>query len=310
MSRKMIVIHRVIFFSSILILAASLVFYLTKWNGLPDEIGIHFASDGEFDVEAEKLFGFYPHAAGGLLIGIFALAHYLIEKIKSGLKISGNGEKIFKTIFHFTLDALSVLFSLFFANWSRSVALQVPLNVNFVLVLVTLMLTVSAAGIITGIIIYQKYKIKKENSESPKLFHKVCRLTAWLLTAVGIAMLLIMWDRIPSAEEFYFDPEYRNMAYFENFGAYLDKRLLIVPHAVIAVLLAVIEIISVKAVKNDKNALIAHTDRLKLISGMFFFWWNMLLVNESGIGIVSPSLFVLLFSASFVIYIVKKKRGG
>lgn len=309
MSKKMLAIHRALFLMSILILTASLVFFLIKWNSLPDEIGIHFASDGQFDVEAEKFFGFYPHLAGGLLIAVFAVANHLINKMKIGLNISEEGEKMFKTEFRLTLDVLSVLVSLIFANWSLSVSLQVPLNVDIVRILATFMFCISAAGIVLGFITYQNHKEKKENAGGFGRSRSVCRLIAWMLTAAGLIVLAVGWERIPSDEEFYFDPEYFDMAYFSNFGEYLDKRLLLIPHLAIVVLLAVLEIISVKARKANKNALVSLTDRSKLISGMFFFWWNMLLVTESSIGIVSLCLFVLLHITSFIIYLINKKRG-
>lgn len=308
MSKKTTVLHRVLFFMSILILAASLVFFLIKWNDLPDEIGIHFASDGTFDVEAEKFYGFYPHIAGGILIAIFSVAGHLMDKIKTGLKISSEGENLFKTEFRLTLDVLSVLVGLVFANWSLSVSLQIPLNAELVSMLAVLMFAVSAAGIALGIITYLKYREKEENAESTGRSHSVYRLIAWLLTVSGLVVLAVMWDRLPSDEVYYYDPEYYGMAYFANFNAYLDRRLLLIPHILILVLLAVLEVIAVRARKADKYALVTLTDILKLIGGAFFFWWNMLLVTESGIGIISPCLFVLLYITSFTIYFKKKRK--
>lgn len=307
-AKKMKAVHRSLFAVSVLILAASLVFFLTKWNGLSDEIGIHFASDGQFDVRAEKLFGFYPHAAGGFLIAVFAVAAHLINRIKTGLRLSDKGDKLFKTGFCLTLDILSVLVSLFFANWSRCVSLQIPLDVTLVRILAALMLAVSAAGIISGLVIYRKHGERKENAQSTGRFHSVCRLIAWLLTAAGILVLTVAWGRLPSDEVYYHDPDYYGLAYFANFGAYLDKRLLLIPHFAAVVLLAVLEVISVRAGKADKTALVALTDKLKLTSGVFFFWWNMLLISELRIDIVSPCLFVLLYIASFVMYFVKKNK--
>ena len=306
MSKKMIAVHRILFILSVLMLSASLVFFLIKWNELPDEIGIHFASDGQFDVEAEKFFGFYPHLVGGILIAVFQTAHHLINKIKIGLSISDEGEMLFKTVFRLTLDVLSVLVSLLFVNWSLSVSLQVPLNIDFVLILADFMFGVSAGGIVLGIITYKKHREKNVNAENSGRFHSVCRLIAWLLTVSGIIVLFIMWERLPADEEFYFDPEYYGLAYFANFDAFLDKRLLLIPHILIVVLLAVFEVISVKAKKADKSALVALTDKLKLISGVFFFWWNMVLVSELGIGIVSICLFVLLYAVSLIIYFKRK----
>lgn len=39
---------------NICLFAASLVFFLIKLKGLPDETGIHFDGNGEFDVVAQK----------------------------------------------------------------------------------------------------------------------------------------------------------------------------------------------------------------------------------------------------------------
>ena len=226
--------------------------------------------------------------------------------MKIGFGISSEGEMIFKTEFRLTLDVLSVLVSLFFANWSLSVSLQVPLNVVLVLILAAFMFCASAAGIISGIVTYKKHRRKKENSEKPGRFHSVCRLIAWMLTVSGIVVLLIGWDRLPGDEKYYYDPEYYGFAYFANFNAFLDRRLLLIPHIMIVALLAVLEVMSVKARRSNKNALVALTDKLKLISGVFFFWWNMLLISELGIGIVSLCLFVLFYTASFIMYFKKK----
>lgn len=161
MNKKTLLLHRILFYASILILAASLVFFLIKWNTLPEKIGIHFAEDGQFDVTDSKLFGFYPHLIGGIFIAITAAAGFLTNKIKIGLKLTEKGEQLFKTEFRLTIDSLNVLLSLFFANWSRCVASQVPLDLTTVQILIYIMLAVIAAGSILGIIICQKYKEKK-----------------------------------------------------------------------------------------------------------------------------------------------------
>lgn len=306
MSKKMILIHRTIFIISILILTASLIFYLIKWNSLPDEIGMHFAADGQFDVVASKFYGFYPHLVGYIFIAGFAAAHYLINRIKTGFKISSKGEQMFRTEFHFTLDILLVLLSLYFALWSYSVALQIPLDVELVSDLVIIMLLVSMAGIASEVITYLKFKEQKEkNAGSPKQFHKLCRLIPWMLTAAEAVVLFLMWERIPSDKEAYY-----GLAYFSNFDAYLDKRLLLIPHFLIVALLVLFEIISAKAIKANKKILVDLTDKLKLISGVFFFWWDLLLVDENRIGIFSVCLFVFLCTVFFIIYLKRKKSDA
>ena len=82
MERKIDLIHRILFIFSIFILTASLIFYLSKWNSYPNEIGVHFGADGEYDVVASKFYGFYPHVIGGI---VMAGLQFSSERKKQGL---------------------------------------------------------------------------------------------------------------------------------------------------------------------------------------------------------------------------------
>ncbi|MBR0483204.1 MAG: hypothetical protein IJJ69_00315 [Oscillospiraceae bacterium] len=307
MNRKGVTIHHILFFLSIIILMASLVFYLTKWNSFPEEIGIHFDGNGQYDVIASRYYGFYPHIVGGILIAGLAFAVFLINRKKTGLNITETGEQHFKTELCLTLDCLSVLLSLFFANWSRCVSLQIPLNINFMGNLELVMMTAVTAGIISEVIICRKHKIQQEHAQNYKTVHSVCRLTAWLLTFGSAGILSVAWERFPSDEELYFNPDYYGLAYFSNLDVFLDKRFLLIPHVLIFILLTVLEILSAKAVKSNKNALVSLTDRLKLTGSVFFFWWNLVLMSEMSIGIFSVSLFLCLYVLFFIIYLKRKK---
>ena len=66
--------------------------------------------------------------------------------------------------------------------------------------------------------------------------------------------------------------------------------------------------ISVRAAKADKQPLVSLTDKLKLITGVFFMLWNFTLMTEQSIGPVSVGVFALLCAVSFVIYARKKKE--
>jgi len=302
MNRKIIVLHRIFLLVSILILTASLVFYLIKWNSFPNEIGVHFDGDGQYDVVSSKFYGFYPHVVGGIFTAGIAFVDYLVSRKKTGLKISSKGESVFKTELILVLDVLSVLFSVFFANWSLSVSLQIPLDVYFMGNLELLMFAVIAVGIILQIVTCRKYGEQQENTENKILSHKVCRLIAWLMTVGGFIVLAVSWERLPSDEEFYFNPDYYGLVYFANFGVFLDKRLLLIPHIAVVILLIVLEVISAKAIRTGKNTIAVLTDKLKLINATFFFWWNMLLDSEISIGIVSVSIYVLLCTLFFAKY--------
>ncbi len=306
MNRKITILHSVLFAASILILTASLVFYLAKWNSLPSEIGIHFDSDGQFDVNASKFYGFYPHIVSGILTAGLGFAVSLIQRKKTGLSISSQGELHFKAEFCLTLDCLSVLLNLFFANWSRCVSFQIPLNPEFMGNLELVMFAVIIIGIISEVITCKKYKIQQENAENSGTMHRLCRLIPWLLTVFAVLLLAFIWERLPAQEEFYQNTDYYGLAYFANFGTFLDKHFLLIPHVLIVILLTVLEILSVKAVKCNQNALLSLTDKLKLISGIFFCWWNFLLMQEIRIGMFSTGLFLVLCAVSFVTYFRKK----
>lgn len=307
MNKKISVIHHILFFFSIFLLAASLVFYLSKWSSYPEEIGIHFAPDGQYDVIASKFYGFYPHVAGGIAIAGLTFSGYLIHHKKTGLSVSEKGEQLFKTELCLTLDCLSVLLSIFFSFWSRTVSLQIPLDANFMGNLVSIMLIVSVFGIVSEIVTYQKYKIRKQTAEKSGVSHRLCRLIPWMLTAAGILILLVSWERLPHGEEFENNPDYYGLVYFANFNAFLVKSLLLIPYIVNSILLVILEIFSVKAVKAQKTALISLTDRLKLVIGIFFFWWNFLLVQELPVGIMSSVLFFCLCILFLILYFKSKK---
>ena len=173
-----------------------------------------------------------------------------------------------------------------------------------------IMFAVSAVGIISEVITCRKYKIKTETPQNSKLMHRLCRLIAWLLTFSAALLLAFIWERLPSDEAFYANPEYYGLTYFANLDAYLDKKLLLIPQICIILLLIILEIISFKAVKANKTALVALTDKLKLLNGLFFFWWNLLLAFETKIGSISICLFIGFYILFFVIYFKKKKSDS
>lgn len=293
-----------------MLLSASLVFYLTKWNSYPPEIGIHFDSDGQYDVIASKVYGFYPHVIGGICIAGTAFSNFLIQKKSTGLKITEKGEQHFKTELCLTLDCLSVLLSLFFANWSRTVSLQIPLNIEFMVNLELCIMAVSGIGIVSEVITCLKYKIQDKSDKNPQLMHRLCRLIAWLMTTAGAVLLAVIWERLPIDEELYNNPEYYGLAYFANLDTYLDKHLLLIPHSMIVLLLVIFEILSVKAEKAENYALSAFADKMKVVCSIFFFWWNMLIEWEIKISISSVCLFAGFCILFFVTYLKKRKSDA
>lgn len=305
---KIKVINRVMFAVSALILAASLVFYLFKWGTYPAEIGVHFDGGGNFDVTASKFYGFYPHIAGGIITAGLWFAVFLVGRKKTGMRITEKGEEHFKAELSLTLDCIALLVSLFFGNWSRCVALQIPLDLSFARLAALLIAVTAVIGVISQIMTCSIHRLKEKKTASSGVGHRLCRLIPWLLTAGSVAMLAETWGRYPSDDKLYGDPEYYGKVFFGNFDAYYDRAFLLIPQIMGIVLLTVLEMISVRAAKADKQPLVSLTDKLKLITGVFFMLWNFTLMTEQSIGPVSVGVFALLCAVSFVIYARKKKE--
>ena len=310
MNGKIKTVHRILLTVSILILGASLVFYLIKWEDFPEEIGVHFDSDGSFDVVASKFFGFYPHLIGSIVIAGIALSCRLIGKRKTGLRISEKGEEHFRIELCLTLDCIALLVSLFFALWSLSVSLQQSLDTDKVLLILGLIAVASVAGVMAEIVTYIRHREKARKAAPSGIFHRLCRLIPWLLTAGAAAALAECWERYPSDDALYDDPAYHGLVYSANFDVYYDRKFLLAALLAVLGLLIVVEIISVREAKAGKQPLVSLIDRLKLLTGVFFFWWYLLLMSEFAIGPVSVSVFALLCMISFVLYARSRRADG
>ena len=305
MNKTILLIHRILMFICIAVLGVSLVYYLMKWGSLPDEPGIHFGPDQEFDVYASKVYGFYPHLMSGITIGIAAFSGWLISRKSTGLNISEKGEKLFKAEIMLTVDVIALLITLTFLEWTMAVSHQRALG-DIALGLTSAAFIAGAVGIIAEIVTAVKFRKKNEPAKDTGAFHRSCRVAAWLITGLSVILLIFMWERIPSDDVI---DQYHGLAYFANFDAYLNKWLLTIPYAVCAGILAVLEVISAKAMKKDSKALVRFTDRLKLINGLFFFWWNLQLMSEAKIGAVSVGIYAGLTVLCAVLYICRKKES-
>ena len=304
MNKTVILLHRTLMILCILILGGSLVYYLTKWGSLPDEPGIHFDSDGKFDVYASKIYGFYPHLIGGIALVIAAVAGHLIAKKNTGLNVSEKGENIIKAEILLTVDIITVFVDLMFLYWSLCVSRQHFMNTNISLTFLGAAFAAGLIGIITEIITAARHKPKSDTQKDTGAFHRSCRIAAWLLTGLSVILLAFVWERLPADD---ITDQYHGLAYFANFDAYMNKCLLLVPYAVCVIILAVLEVISVRAIKKDSKALVRFTDRLKLINGLFFFWWDLMLMSEAKIGAVSVCIYIGLTVLFAVLYIFHKK---
>ena len=300
-------IHRIWFWADVLLILASLVYYLIRWGSLPEEVGMHFSADGNFDVVASKFYGFYPHIISGLIIGGIAVADHLILTKQTGMRIDEAGERLFKTELLLTLDVFLTQWCVFFAQWSWAVSMQVPMDRKGFGVFDIVNTSLLLIGVFCMNLTCIRHRTEKKRMDT-NVRHRLCRLVAWLLAAGNIGILAEVWERLPGDEALYGNPDYMGLAYFANVGAYLDKRWILAPEIVLIVLLLILEIIGVRAGKAQKSALVALTDKLKVICGLMFFWWEIMICSEEKIGVISVCFFLGACAVAFVLYVLALKR--
>jgi len=75
-------LHSTVNIISFGMLSVYLVYMLLVYRNFPQQIGIHYGEDNEFDVYASKWLAFFPFMAGFGLAWIFTLAQIAAQKIK------------------------------------------------------------------------------------------------------------------------------------------------------------------------------------------------------------------------------------
>lgn len=145
------------------LLGAFLIYYLLSYNGLPERIGVHFGSDGSFDVYSHKVYGSYPFVAGFGLFGIFCLMSFAVGKIKRiGLNVDENGKKMIRQLTVEIFDSMKLIWSLFFSLWANSVIHQTGMDPGITGMLIALFLLLFPASAAAIAIISKKHRKKDE----------------------------------------------------------------------------------------------------------------------------------------------------
>ena len=301
-------IHRILFWSNPLALCTSLVIYLMRWNSYPQEIGVHFGPDGNFDVIAAKYYGLYWPLMGGITVAAAAFAIFLINRKNVGLKMNEKGDRLFRTVMTLTLDVVLLSVTAMFVNASRGVIIQQGIDKKLMTLFMTIGVFAFLIGLIASIIIYATHKDKAEKKDDPNRGVRLSRIAAWLIEACALLIFFLLSERLPGDERYALDPDYAGLAYFGNFGRYMSKWLILVPHAVLILFFAVCEVIAVKALKQEHFAAVKLANRLKVTTAIISFWWNLNLCSEIGIGITSVSLWAGLCAFWGVMYLVGRKR--
>lgn len=162
MSRIIKTIHIALAVISWGIFILSLIRITVVWNSLPDKIGIHFASNGEFDVFGSKNGAAYPYLVSITALVFCEISALLSKKIKTGIKISEKGDMKIRTALKMLLDICKLGFSFFFSGvWADCVIRQQPLNTGIPAAVMLIMFLAFIVFVIDLIVI----KIKDPSGE-------------------------------------------------------------------------------------------------------------------------------------------------
>ena len=78
--------HIIILIACLIPLAIGLVWFIIRYDSLPNPMGIHFGFDEKthesiFDVIDNKIFGIYPFVAGFGIIGLLSLCGFFVRRV-------------------------------------------------------------------------------------------------------------------------------------------------------------------------------------------------------------------------------------
>lgn len=113
------------------VFAVCLIRFLAAYGSLDEEIGIHFAGDGSFDVTDKKIFGFYPFLVSVITLVICVALNILVKKIKVSNKVTEKGGELMRFGVRAYIDLCQLCMVLFFSGvWSDCVIRQHPLDTD------------------------------------------------------------------------------------------------------------------------------------------------------------------------------------
>ncbi len=131
MNKIIKMIHVMLITLSLGIFLLSLLRLIIVWNTLPDRIGVHFSSTGEFDVFDSKRYIAYPYLIALFAIILVQVITYFIWKIPTGMKISEAKEAKIKSAFQLLIDFSGIGYVFFYAGvWTDCVIRQNPLDTH------------------------------------------------------------------------------------------------------------------------------------------------------------------------------------
>ena len=125
---------------ALLIIFTSIIKSSLSWPSLPDNIGVHFAGDGSFDVFVDKnnlIFILYPYIISLIVIILCGILIYALGKVKVSPKISKVQELKIKTAIAIQVDVFFKMIWIYFLSvvWPSCIIKQQFLNTEIPILL-------------------------------------------------------------------------------------------------------------------------------------------------------------------------------
>ena len=133
-----------------------------SYETLPNELGVHFAPNGTFDVIANKkdfLLVGYPYIMSFIILVISEVIIFSLNKIKPGFKITKTGETKVKELIKFLVNITKLFYIIYLSLiWSECMMRQVNMNSTFMGIFTITYLIITIINLILIIKNLLKYK--------------------------------------------------------------------------------------------------------------------------------------------------------
>ena len=165
--------HLIILVLCLIPLLIGLVWFIIRYESLPDPMGIHFGFNEKthesiFDVVDNKIFGIYPFVAGFGLIGLLSLCGFFVRRVKPSPKVTEKGHSVMQQFVLFIVDANNIIISIYFTVWTYCIIKQEPKPMGqwgkpLAIIWLPLLLFLPICMIVLRIVFSRKRAEKKSN---------------------------------------------------------------------------------------------------------------------------------------------------
>ena len=156
---------------ALIIIFTSIIKSSLSWPSLPDNIGVHFAGDGSFDVFVDKndlIFILYPYIVSLIVMILSGILIYALNRVKVGNKQDEKQEIKIKTAIAIQVDVFFKMIWIYFLAvvWPSCVIKQQYLNTEVPILLFNVY--VFSLVILILYIFVVKHEKKKENNKKKR----------------------------------------------------------------------------------------------------------------------------------------------